>query len=125
MSEMSNEAVQAQIESRGMREGNTVKTSSGVINTSDASTPLYNDSNATLQAGAFPFAVLFNAGSTITSVLDITGSATGSANELMHLTLVSSANATATVAGYYRINVTDSAGVVTSGNYYAPFYTLG
>lgn len=125
MSEMSNEAIQSQIESRGMKEGNTVKTATGAINTNDASTPLYNDSNATLQAGAFPFAVLFNAGSTITSVLDITGSATGSANDLMHLTLVSGANATATIAGYYRVTVTDSAGVVTTGAYYAPFYTLG
>lgn len=123
---MSNEAVQAQIESRGLREGNSVKTSAGAINTTDASTPLYNDSNATLQAGAFPFAVPMFAGVTDTSfsVASISGSATGSANELMHLTLVGGANATATIAGYYRVTITDAAGVITTGAYYAPFYTL-
>lgn len=123
---MSNEAVQAQIESRGLREGNTVKTSTGGINTIDASTPLYNDSNALLQAGGFPFPVPLLAGVTNTSfaVVSMTGSATGSANELMHQTLVLGSNATATVAGYYRVTVTDNAGVITTGDYYAPFYTL-
>ncbi len=123
MSEMSNEAVQAQINARGLKEGNTIVDGNNVVVT--ASTPVYVDSNSQFQAGSIPFAVAFNAATTSTSVLDISGSATGSANDLMHLTLVSGANATAVIAGYYRIAVTDAAGVVTSGNYYAPFYTLG
>lgn len=122
MSDMGNNAVQDQIKARGLGVGNYVQTAAGVAVT--ASTPIYVDSNSQLATGAIPFAVSFNAATTSTSVLDVIGSATGSANDLMHLTLVLGANATATVAGYYRINITDSAGVVTSGNYYAPFYTL-
>lgn len=104
--------------------GGTLKTAAGA--TVSASAPLYVDSNSTLATGNIPFALPLFSGvtSTSASVISIEGSATGSANELMHLTLVAGANATATVAGYYRITLTDDAGVITSGAYYAPFYTL-
>jgi hypothetical protein len=126
MSEMSNEAIQASIEARGVREGNLMKTEAGAVVTADVSTPLFVDSAAKVQAGAFPFAVPLFAGNTDTSfaAMSVSGSATGSANDLMHLTLVKGSNATATVAGYYRVTVTDNAGVITTGDYYAPFYTL-
>ena len=92
-----------------------------------ASKPVYIDSSSVPQTGGFPFAVPMIAGasSTSASVVSIQGSATGSADELMHLTLVKGANATATIAGWYRATVTDDAGVITTGDYYVPFYTLG
>ena len=91
-----------------------------------ASKPVYIDSSSVPQTAGFPFAVPMLAGvtSTSASVITIQGSATGSANELMHLTLVLGANATATIAGWYRATVTDDAGVITTGDYYVPFYTL-
>lgn len=125
---MSNEAIQQTIRQSAMREGVQVLDLDGTPQTgTDLNSHMYVDTAGTMQVGAFPFAIQAFAGvaSTSNSVLSIEGSATGSANELMHLTLVSGANATATVAGYYRITVTDDAGVVTSGAYYAPFYTLG
>ena len=92
-----------------------------------ASKPVYIDSSSVPQTGGFPFAVPMIAGATNTSasVVTIQGSATGSVDELMHLTLVKGANATATIAGWYRATITDDAGVVTTGAYYVPFYTLG
>lgn len=92
----------------------------------NASTPVYINSSSVPVSGALPFALQLSAGATDTSfsAASITGSATGSADELMHLTLVKGANATAVIAGYYRVTVTDNAGVITSGAYYAPFYVL-
>jgi hypothetical protein len=90
------------------------------------SKPVYIDSSSNIQAAALPFPIPLSAGATDTSfsVATIVGQATGTANDLMHLTLVKGANATATIAGYYRVTVTDSAGVITTGDYYAPFYVL-
>lgn len=125
MSEMSNEAIQSQIRDRGLKVGNLfhLQTSSAAAT---ASAPVYSDSSSQLAIGNIPFAFPLMAGvtSTSASLLTVEGSATGSADELMHLTLVKGANATATVAGYYRLTVTDDAGVITTGAYYAPFYTL-
>lgn len=113
------------IKSFCLRIGAQVNAASGAAAT--ASTPVYIDSNSAVQTGGFPFVVPMIAGvaSTSAAVLSMTGSATGSANELMHQTLVLGSNATAVIGGYYRITVTDNAGVVTNGDYYAPFYTLG
>lgn len=126
MSEMSNEAVQSQIVQRGLKVGNSihVQTSGAAV---VGSQQVYADASGQLAVGGLPFVASFLAGvtSTANSVMTIEGSATGSANELMHLTLVSGANATATIAGYYRATVTDDAGVITTGAYYVPFYTLG
>lgn len=91
-----------------------------------ASKPVYTDSNSVPQTGSIPFAIPLAAGATDSgfSTLSISGRATGSANDLMHLNLVKGSNATATIAGYYRVTVADAAGVITDGDYYAPFYTL-
>src|SRR3990167_1838326 len=91
-----------------------------------ASKPVYIDSSSVPQTGALPFAMLLAAGATDSglSTWDISGRATGSADELMHLNLVLGANATTTIAGFTRITVTDAAGVITDGAYYIPFYTL-
>lgn len=112
------DSIDAQLSKQGLK---------GFLNaTPAASTPIYSDSSGNMQAGSIPFVFPLAAGSTSTaySVASITGQATGSADELMHLTLVKGANATSTIAGFYRITVTDSAGVIVSGDYYAPFYTL-
>lgn len=91
-----------------------------------ASKPVYIDSNSVPQTGGFPFTVQMLGGTltTSTAIASLQGSATGSADELMHLTFVKGANATATIGGYYRVTITDDAGVITTGNYYVPFYTL-
>lgn len=88
--------------------------------------PLYVDSVGTMRSAVeVPYVLATGALTTATSVIAVRGQSTGSANELMHQTLVSGANATATIAGYMRITVTDDAGNIATGSYYAPFYTLG
>lgn len=121
---MSDDAVNQQIESRGLREGNPIKTANAGAST--ASSPLYVDSNSKLAVGGFPFAVSLLAGVTDTSfsALSITGQSTGTAADAMHQTLVSGALASFTAAGFVRVTVTDSAGNITSGAYYVPFGTL-
>ena len=127
----------------GLKVGNMILASDGTEGTADsvpyidsnkklasnaltASQPLYIDSNKVPQSGSLPFAIPLAAGATDSgfSTLSISGRATGSADELMHLNLVAGANASATIAGYYRVTVTDAAGVITDGAYYAPFYVL-
>lgn len=124
MSTQDNNSLAALIALKGLKVGNEVLGTDDLPTT--ASKPVYTDSSKKLAVGGFPFAVPMIAGvsDTSASVTSIQGSATGSADELMHLTLVKGANATATIAGYYRATVTDDAGVITSGAYYIPFYTL-
>lgn len=87
--------------------------------------PLFVNSSGQLSSSVeVPYILSTGAATTATSVLAVRGQATGSANDLMHLTLVKGSNATATIAGYMRITVTDDAGVIVTGDYYAPFYTL-
>lgn len=125
MSSITPDSVRGELDVKAMRIGNFITTSTGA--TSTTSSALYADSTGQLNSGSLPFTVPLYAGITNTgySVVKIRGQATGSADELMHLTLVKGANATATIAGYFRITVADDAGVVTNGDYYAPFYTLG
>lgn len=121
---MSNEAVQASINQRGLKVGNTVKaqTSESAVT---ASTPMYVDSNGQLATGAIPFAFATAAASTSVSVLDVTGYATLSADEIMHGTLVAGSGVTTfTKTGFLQINVTDSAGNITNGKHYIQFGTL-
>lgn len=128
MSSSTPDSVKAELEAGKMKEGNSVVDENNALQIgTDLNAPMYVDGNSNLQVGGFPFPVQMFAGvtSTSNSVATIEGSATGSANDLMHLTLVAGANATAVIAGYYRVTVTDDAGVITTGAYYAPFYTLG
>lgn len=124
-SSISPDGARAEIVENALVAGNPVKNSSKGIAT--ASKLIYVDANSKLASGGLPFAAPLISGvtSTSASVLDVEGSATGSADELMHLTLVKGANATSTIAGFMRITVTDDAGVITNGAYYMPFYTLG
>ena len=121
MSTQDNNSLEALIQRKGLKIGNEVLGTDCLP--VSANQGLYVDSDKKL---ASAFVLPLNAGvvSTSYSVLSIRGQATGTANDLMHLTLVKGANATATIAGYARITVTDDAGVITTGDYYAPFYTL-
>lgn len=128
MSSSTPDSVKAELEAGKMKEGNSVVDENNALQVgTDLNTHMYVDGNSALQVGGFPFAVQMFAGVTNTanSVATIEGQSTGTANDLMHLTLVSGANATAVIAGYYRVTVTDDAGNITTGAYYAPFYTLG
>lgn len=130
MSSSTPDSVKAELEAGKMKEGNSVVDENNALQVgADLNAHMYVDGNSTLQVGAFPFAVQAFAGvqNTANSVVTIEGSSTGTANDLMHLTLVTGANATATIAGYYRITILDDAGNINSGAsgaYYAPFYTL-
>jgi len=121
---LSDDGINQQIEARGLREGNPVRTANA--GTSTASSPLYVDSTSKLAVGGFPFAVAFLAGVTDTSfsAVSFTGSSTGTANDAMHQTLVSGALGSFTAAGFVRVTVTDQAGNLTNGSYYIPFGTL-
>jgi hypothetical protein len=121
MSSSTPDSVKAEIEGGKMKVGNTVADATGAAITIPA--PLFVDANGAM-ATSLPTIFATGAANTGVAVMDIRGSATGTANDLMHLTLVAGANATATIAGYMRISVTDAAGVITTGAYYAPFYTL-
>ncbi len=121
MSTPSTDGLKQEIDAGRMRVGNQVQLATGLP--AAASAPIYTDSNVGLAVGD-TFPLVSNIGSTASAGYSIRGQATGSANELMHLTLVAGANATATIAGFVRVNVTDDAGVITTGAYYAPFYTL-
>lgn len=105
--------------------GNQMKTPAGVA--VSASTPVFVDSNSNLQVGNIPFSMPLMAGVTSTSatVVSVEGSSTGSANELMHQTLVAGANVTTfTSGGFLRVAITDDAGNITNGSYYIQFGTL-
>lgn len=128
MSTPSTDGLKLEIDAGKMKVGNFVVDSTGLpLTGTSVSTVPYLDSTGTLQVAPIALPLTSGAVNTANSVLNISGSATGTANDLMHLTLVAGANATATIAGYYRVTVTDAAGVINSGNagaYYAPFYTL-
>lgn len=108
-----------------LKVGNLIKDLVGA--SASASVPLYSDSNSKLAVGGFPFALQLLAGVTDTSfsVAAITGSSTGSANELMHQTLVDGAQVTTfTKTGFLRVTITDSAGNITNGAHYIQIGTL-
>lgn len=121
-----NNSLEALIRQGRIQIGNEIKDANGntVVGSASGGGPVYVDANGRFAAGAMPIAMLFNANATSNSVLSIEGQSTTTANDLMHQTLVVGANATATIAGYYRVTVTDDAGNITVGAYYAPFYTL-
>ncbi len=105
-----------------MKVGNNVVDATSIPVGTEA--PMFVDSSGKM-AASLPVVMATGANNTGIAIMSLKGSATGTANDLMHLTLVGGANATATIAGYYRMTVTDAAGVITPGDYYAPFYTLG
>jgi hypothetical protein len=108
-----------------MKIGNEILDSTGVVGT--ASTLIYSDSSGKLAQGNIPFAVPLHAGVTDTSysALDIKGSSTLTANDIMHQTLVAGAGVTTfTKTGFIRVTITDSAGNITDGAHYIQIGTL-
>ncbi len=116
----------ALIQTIGLKIGNAILNATGNAGMA-TSVPLFADANGNMNAAGFPFAVQLLAGvtSTANSVLAIEGSSTGTANDLMHQTLVQGANVTTfTSGGFARVTVTDDAGNITNGQYYVQFGTL-
>lgn len=105
--------------------GNSAKSSGGVAAT--ISTPLFVDSSGKVAQGAIPYSMPLSAGATNTnfSVMTIVGSSTLSADDIMHQTLVAGAGVTTwTKTGFIKVNITDNAGNITSGDHYIQFGTL-
>lgn len=128
MGTQGNDSLQQLIQQMGLKEGNQVLDSNGnAAAAANLSVPLYADAAGNLQAGGLPFALQLLAGvqNTSNSALAVEGSSTGSANELMHQTLVSASNVTTvTNQAFIRITLTDDAGNITNGAYYIPVATL-
>lgn len=122
MSTPNPDGLQTLFEQGRMKVGNQVLDSAGAAIATAA--PLHVNASGVLVA-SLPTVFATGATNTGISVLSVSGSATGSVDDLMHLTLVKGSNATATIAGYMRMTVTDANGVITNGDYYSPFYTLG
>lgn len=123
MSTQSPDSLKVEIDAGKMKVGNEVLAATGLA--TGASTIPYIDSNNQLAVGAIPFAIATSASATTVSVLDVTGYATLSEDEIMHGTLVAGAGVTTwTKTGFLQINVTDSAGNITDGKHYVQFGTL-
>lgn len=106
--------------------GNLVKLA-GTKLPASVSVPLFTDANGKLGAAGFPFVLPLLAGvtSTANAVFSVEGSSTGTANDLMHQTLVAAANVTTfTSQGFIRVALIDDAGNITNGSYYIQVGTL-
>ena len=115
---MSNEAIQAQITARGLKVGNPVHIQTAQTPVT-ANTVLTTDASSNLQATSNLPVVQ----PTITSeIFTLTGKSTSG---VLTTTLVAGADVTtATKAGFLRVNVTDSNGNITNGNYYLELFTI-
>lgn len=118
MSEMSNEAIQAQISARGLKVGNAVHIRTAQTPVA-ANTMLTTDANSFLQAT--PDCPVVQP--TITGQLfTLTG---GSTSGVLTTTLVAGSDVTTVTKGaFLRVNLTDSNGNITNGNYYIQLSTL-
>lgn len=119
---MSNEAIQAQIRSKGLKIGNIVSTtdSSSDAAAFSAVTQLTADATGKLQGTAY----LPIAQPVLTEhVMEVTGSPNGN---IMTQTLVAAASMTTeTSAGFIRIFITsDNSAIMSTGFYYIPFSTI-
>ena len=132
MSEMSNEAIQAQI--AAAKEA-AVRTEVGeTITGGTASKPVYADSDGNLATGNLPFAttmagvVVSGLANTATSAVNVTGESNptvGYLDTLMTGQLVLGSNVTTwTKTGFIRVSVTDSTGNLTDGDHYLQIGTL-
>jgi hypothetical protein len=123
MSTPSGDSVRAEIIENALVTGNPVKDSSKIPLTS--SKPLYADSSSNLATDApFPL-IVTSSQATTTALLTVTGASTLSATGPLTNTIVAAAAVTTfTAAGYARVLITDSAGNVTTSNYYVQFGTL-
>ena len=122
MSSPTSDSLKKEIDEGKMKVGNEVLAATGLA--TGASSIPYIDSSNKLAVGPIPFAIASSLATTV-SVLDVTGYATLSADEIMHGTIVAGAGVTTwTKTGFIQINVTDSAGNITNGKHYIQFGTL-
>ena len=120
MSEMSNEAVQAQINARSLKLGNTVRSQTSDANGVTNVTQLTADANSLLQGTAhLPIVQPDLTG----VVFDITGIPNGN---IMTQTIVANASATtATAQGWLRVNVVSSnSAIFSTSAYYIQLVSL-
>lgn len=120
------DSLKARIEALGLKIGNEVLESSTGLATS-VSKLLYVDSDKRLAGGNIPFMIPMHAGVTDTSyaAMEVKGSSTLSADEIMHQTLVAGAGVTTfTKTGFIRVKIVDSAGNLTDGYHYIQIGTL-
>lgn len=118
----SDEAIVNEIQNASNKVGVALK--DAYNNPATASSIVYADANSKLAIGSLPMAVTQSLATTV-SVLDVTGYATLSADEIMHGTLVAGAGVTTwTKTGFLQINVTDNAGNIVNGKHYIQFGTL-
>lgn len=120
-SSISGDAARAEIRENALVTGNPVKDSNKFPITTGANA-MYMDSNSALATGpALPLTVT-SAMATTTSLLSL--SAATQTGSLTNTFVASAQVTTATIAGYIRITVTDTAGNLTTGGYYMPIYTI-
>lgn len=114
------DGLKTEIDQGRMRVGNQVQLANGLP--AAVSGALYTDSSGNLAVGT---PLVMSALTTSVSLLDVTGYATLSADEIMHGPLVAGAGVTTwTKTGFLQITVTDSAGNITNGKHYIQFGTL-
>lgn len=92
-----------------------------------ASKPVYIDSSSVPQTGDLPFAMPVDVSgqATTSAVLKFTGRATASGSNDLGLTLVAGgAVTTFTATGYVRVQIVDSAGILTDGFHYVQVGSL-
>jgi len=124
MSEMSNEAIQAQLEANKVA---SAKVQIGEpITDATASKVVYSDASKNVAAGSLPFELQITGATDSTfSFLDLTGASSNSADIAMQGTLVDGAQVTTfTKTGFARVTITDSGGNITDGTHYIQFGTL-
>lgn len=120
MSTPNSDGLKQEIDAGRMRVGNQVQLASGLP--AAVSAPLATDASGNLAAGT---PLVMAALTTAVAFLDFTGQSTGSADEMMHNTIVAGANVTTwTKTGFIQVNITDSGGNVTNGKHYIQFGTL-
>ena len=131
MSEMSNEAIQAQIVAT-LSAATKVQVGES-ITSGTASKAVYSDASGLIATGDLPFAttmaglVVSGLASTTISALEVTGLSNpiGYLDTLMTGQLVLGSNVTTfTKTGFVRVKVTDSQGNVTNGDHYIQIGTL-
>ena len=100
-----------------MREGNPVNNSDGSSNT--GSQNMSTDANGNMQLT--PDVPIVQPTST-SQLLTVTGKSTSG---VLTTTLVNGSDVTTTTKGaFMRVNLTDSSGLITNGNYYIELFTI-
>jgi hypothetical protein len=123
MSTPSGDSLRQEIVENALVVGNPVKDASKIalINANS----VYVDANGVMAAVPPMPITVTSAQATTTALMNLSGASTLSATgPLTNTLVVGSAVTTATIAGYARVTITDSAGNVTTSQYYVPFYTL-